>query len=261
MMPRIPTANKLQSTYENFVAECPHCQEACTFNRMSDLKTCEPISGMDVSCFNPACAKPFRILNDLINPRHQMLLFDSQDFLKQKRYMNCILNICQAYEVFFSQFLRVELVFKPLWNDQGDRNELNSVAQLLWRRTETMTFSPLRTIFLRRVVGQIPPPASLTESSSVIEGLSSLKNLPIPDDSDIDKLGDLRLIPILKMLKVSKIHKTRNRVIHKDAYRPTKDEAEAALAEAKSILMPLTHLLDIQENINWYRQNAVNDDD
>ena len=91
--------------------------------------------------------------------------------------------------------------------------------------------------------------------------MSSLKNLPIPDDSDIDKLGDLRLIPILKMLKDSKIHKTRNRVIHKDAYRPTKDEAEAALAETKSILMPLTHLLDIQENINWYRQYAVNDDD
>lgn len=260
-MSRLLTGNKLQSTYENFVAECPHCQEVCTFNRVTDLRTCEPIDGMDVCCFATECAKPFRILYDLINPRHQMLVFDSEDFFKQKRYMYCILNLCQAYEVFFSQFLRVELVFKPLWNDQGDRNELNSVADQLRSKTEKLTFSGLRKVFLRRVVDQVPPPANLTESRSVINELSKEKNLLIPGDHEINKLADQRLVPILMRLKASEIHEMRNRVIHKEAYRPSKVEAETVLIETKSILMPLTHILDIQENINWYRRYDVNDDD
>ncbi len=257
-MSRLLTGNKLQSTYENFVAECPHCHEPCTFNRASDLKAYEPISGMDVHCFNPACAKPFRITCDLINPRHEMLVFDCENFLKEKRYMHCILSLCHAYEVFFSEFLRVELLYKPFWKDQ-DCEDLDQVAQLLWNVTEKWPFARLRAVFLRRVVDQIPPPANLTKTLSVIEGLSKPQKQEIPE-SDIDKLGDPELVLILKKLNASTIHKKRNNVIHKDAYRPSKDEAEAALAETKSILMPLTFILDIQENINWYQSDANTED-
>lgn len=190
-----------------------------------------------------------------------MHVFDSEYLFEQKRYMNCILHLCQAYEMFFSQFLRVELVFKPFWNDQGYRNELNPVAELLWKQARGMTFQKLRKVFLRRVVDQIPAPANLGNSQNDIKGIKGLSETPIPDDCDIEKLGDQELIPILKMLKNTKINELRNRVIHKDAYRPTQSEAEDALSETKSILMPLTHILDIQEDINWYRRYAVKDDD
>lgn len=160
-----------------------------------------------------------------------------------------------------SQYLRVELVFKPLWNDQRDRNELSSLSELLWDKTRELTFPPLRKAFLRRVVDQNPAPISFTESRSVINDLSKAKKLLIPDDHEIDKLADQRLVPILKKLKASTINELRNRVVHKEAYRPSKDEAEAVLIETKSVLMPLTSVLDIQENINWYRRSAVNDVD
>jgi len=54
------------------------------------------------------------------------------------------------------------------------------------------------------------------------------------------------------MLKETGISALRNKVVHKSGYRPTRDEAEQAHEEAQSILFPLTWLLDLHDEINWY---------
>jgi len=69
------------------------------------------------SCLSPLCGKSFNINSDLVNSAHEMLVLDCHELLRQKHYMNCIMTLAQAYEVFFSLFLRVDLLYKPLAAD------------------------------------------------------------------------------------------------------------------------------------------------
>ena len=101
----IPIAKNKRPSYENFVADCPLCGHECIFNRASDLHTFEPIGGLNVTCLNGLCAKTFRLVSDSVNERHEMLIYDCYELLERKHYMNCILSLAQAYEVFFSLFL------------------------------------------------------------------------------------------------------------------------------------------------------------
>jgi hypothetical protein len=41
--------------------------------------------------------------------------------------------------------------------------------------------------------------------------------------------------------------------VHKDAYRPTKEEAAAAFEEARVILFWLKNQLDISDDLAWYQ--------
>lgn len=97
----IPIAEKMRTDYENFVAVCPSCGHECIFNRASDLCTFEPIGELNVSCLNEECRKPFRLVGDSVNEPHEMLIYDCYELLEHKHYMNCILSLAQAYEVFF----------------------------------------------------------------------------------------------------------------------------------------------------------------
>src|SRR5271157_5166815 len=39
----VPYSRNMDPTYENFMAECPHCDAGNIFNRASDLRTFRPI--------------------------------------------------------------------------------------------------------------------------------------------------------------------------------------------------------------------------
>ena len=104
-----PTSNP-RTSYENFGVECPWCHNEIIFNRASDLGTFQSIVGQTVVCLNSECRKSFWISNDSINTPHEMLIFDVKKLYKQKHYMNCILNLAQAYETFFSLYLSRDAV-------------------------------------------------------------------------------------------------------------------------------------------------------
>jgi hypothetical protein len=53
-------------------------------------------------------------------------------------------------------------------------------------------------------------------------------------------------------LKTTGINTLRNRIVHKQAYRPTREEAQLALEETGSLLFPLSHHLELYDDINWY---------
>jgi hypothetical protein len=45
----------------------------------------------------------------------------------------------------------------------------------------------------------------------------------------------------------------RNQVVHKNAYRPSREEVEAATEETRGILFPLARYLSIDyDDIHWY---------
>ena len=144
----IPVAERKRTSYENFVAECPWCRRENIFNRASDLKTFEPIAGLNVSCQSAACAKPFRILGDSVNSPHEMLIFDCYELLDRKHYMNAVLSLAQAYETFFSLFFRVELLYKPFAADPDQNlSELNELAKALQKKISDHAFRGMRALF------------------------------------------------------------------------------------------------------------------
>ena len=249
-MSDIPVARNTRTSYENFVAECPWCGRENIFNRASDLHSVEPIAGLDVSCLGADCGKPFRLTGDSVNGPHEMLIFDCYELLERKHYMNAVLSIAQAYEVFFSLFFRVELLYKPFGADPDeDVDELNVVSEALQEKVKEHTFARMRALFLQHIVAR-PVPRNLAEAAALIAAFPDRPG--DPKDASIDGVADAKLAPLLKALKATTIHTLRNRVVHKQAYRPTRAEVDAALEEARSILFRLTSHLQLHAEINWY---------
>ena len=247
----IPIAKNKRPSYENFVADCPLCGHECIFNRASDLHTFEPIGGLNVTCLNSLCAKTFRLISDSVNERHEMLIYDCYELLERKHYMNCILSLAQAYEVFFSLFLRVEFLYKPFAaNLDQDLAVLNQLSEQLNEKIKDHTFSRMRALFLRTIIGRHSP-TSLNDAAKII---AALPRYPTePKSREIDAISDAKLIPLLRALKATTIHVLRNRVVHKQAYRPTHDQVQAALKETRSILFPLTSRLNLHDDLLWYK--------
>lgn len=249
-MSNIPITSKKRPNYENFVAECPWCEKESIFNRASDLNTFELIAGRDVSCQSADCGKPFRIVGDLINNPHEMLIFDCYELVERKHYMSCILSLAQAYEVFFSLYFQVELLYKPFGADRNQElADLNRIAEVLHDKIKEHTFTRMRALFLQNMV-TVYPPKNLVEAEVVIAALPDRPG--DPKDATIESLCDENIVPLLKALKATSIHKLRNSVVHKQAYRPTREEVEAALKETRSILFPLTSQLQLYNDINRY---------
>lgn len=253
-MSNIPVAENRRTSYEHFIADCPWCGGENIFNRASDLHTFEPIAGLDVSCERADCGKSFRIIGDSVNGPHEMLIFDCYELLERKHYMNGLLSLAQAYEVFFGLFFRVELLYKPFGADPDrDVAELNKLSEALQEKIKDHTFSRMRSLFLQHMTSR-PELKNLNEAAAVIAAIPDRPG--DPGDAALDGLGDAKLARLLKALKATTIHTLRNRVVHKQAYRPTREEVTAALKETRSVLLPLTNHLDLHDEVNWYMRDS-----
>ena len=238
--------------YENLTAICPWCKRECKFNRASDFGTFQPIAGRKVQCTSNTCRKPFWITSDSVNERHEMLVFECYQLLERKQYMYCILNLATAYEMFFGLFLRVNLLYRPYAADSSSHlsqslNKVDDLSVKLNRKIERCTFPRMRNLFLSEVTNATPV-ANLLSAEKRILSLCSQNVL----DSKIEALSDGTLVQLLKGLKSTDLHSVRNAVVHKQGHRPTKEEATKYFEEAKAILFPLTHLLDLRDDLNWY---------
>ena len=222
------------------------------FNRVSDLGTIEPIAGLDTRCLNETCQHKIRIINDSINERHEMLIFDCHELIKRKQYMYCILNLVQAYEMFFSLYLRVELLYKPFACESGQLDRLNELSGKLSEIIEKHSFYYMRNLFLWRVTAS-DSPNTLDTSENIIEDLPN--HLRHSERHRIDALSDEVLRSLLRDLSRVVIHKLRNKVVHKQGFRPKRQQIESALKETRCILFPMSSRLGLRDDPNWYRAN------
>ena len=244
----IPTAEPKYTGYENIIVDCPLCGNELVFNRASDLRTFEPTAGTDVSC--EKCKECFWLTNDTVNERHEILIFDCYDLLGRKRYINCILNLCQAYEMFFSLYLRVRLLYIP-FGSNSDRDSsalchLNRLSQNLEEEIKSFSFEKMRSCFLHLII-EFNLPSTLDEAENHIKNLDPKP----PKDAELKSVAD-NLGNLLIRVKGTKINELRNKVVHKTGYRPTHVETEEALKEARSVLFPLTRRLNVHDDVNWY---------
>jgi hypothetical protein len=254
----IPVSHNKNPTYENFEAECPRCGRMNIFNRASDLRTFDLIMGRNVTCQYTDCAKLFRITGDLANSAWEMMIFECYDSIHRKRYMACVLGVAQAYEVFFATFLRAQLIQKPFVKDANSqlnilsRSELNTLNRLLkklYTRTKKLTFKPMRDLLLQCVINGTAP-QNLNEAEAAIDGLPAK---PItPKDDDIAGIKDAKLADYLQKLKDVDVNELRNQIVHKDAYRPSREISEEKHKEARSLLFWLKVRFNINDDLVWY---------
>jgi hypothetical protein len=255
----------MKATYENFIAHCPWCGRENIFNRASDLKDFAPIDHRDVNCLFPDCSKPFYLSGDVINAAYEMIIWDCYELLERKHYAYCILNLAQAFEVFFSQYLRVDLLYKPFASDlikyEGDIEKLNDLMKLLYRKTEKLSFERMKNLFFARVLDAAQP-TSLRQSEQIISGFPDEPPWPpCPSDEKITSAAvsaDERVKDLLLRLKSCKVPQKRNDVVHKSAYRPTLNEVNEALKETREILFPLAPALRVHiDDVNWYMRQRT----
>lgn len=212
----------IEASYESATAICPKCGARNTFNRASDIDHFRAIDGLDVACQDERCAAPFRIGCDLVNSAHEMLVFDSYEFFRAKRYMQAVLSACTAFEVFFLQFVRVTLVFRPAAYARGEHNEddldwLNDAIVRVEERTRPFTYGPLRQLFLGLVIDDVVP-RSLVDADAAIAALP--KSPPRVDRARLEEIDDSARRELLLRVHDSALGEVRNKVVHKSAYRP-----------------------------------------
>jgi len=180
-----------------------------------------------------------------------MLLMDCHELRDAKRYMYCILNICQAYEMFFSLYFRSRL-YHGFANEISSRplDRLNALVAELHTRLSGFTFGNLRANFVRVAIDN-PHIGSLEDAQAILQqidrsGRGSTK-------SDITACKDAKLREKLSVVQATKIHHLRNQVVHKSGYRPTRGEVDAALKEASDVLFTLSAMLGVwDDEINIY---------
>ena len=254
----VPVAEVKWASYENFIVQCPCCDREIIFNRVSDLGTIESIAGLDTRCLNETCHQEIRIVADSINERHEMLIFDCHELLKRKQYMYCVLNLVQVYEMFFSLFFRVELLYKPFAVESGQLDRLNELSEKLSKKVEKYSFYDMRKLFLWRATAS-DSPKNLDASEKIIEDIPN--HLGHTEGCRIGAVSDEVLRALLRDLKRVDIHQLRNKVAHKRAYRPKRHEVEDAFKETRRIIFRLSSCLGqllgpgplgLRDDIDWY---------
>lgn len=238
---------QIDATHENVNANCPTCGVRNVYNRRSDLNARGTIDNATVAC--AACSRKFDIVGDLINPTHELLLLDCRQLLEDKRYGDVILTAAKAHEVFFSHFLHVQLLWRPIGTDCGVLTRWNELRAQMDTKLATSTFKPLRKLFLQMVLARTAP-QNFDEAQACIAALS--KETRGVTREAVAAVRDERLRDLLLGLHDTTIDELRNRVVHKEAYRPTRDQASAACQEASRVLFGLTSVLRLRGDADYY---------
>jgi hypothetical protein len=157
----------------------------------------------------------------------------------------------QALEVFFGSVLYVILLYRPFVRHR-DLALFNRLSSGLYRTMRKRSFVAMRNLFLWTIINRIAP-SDLAETEAVIGSFprsirmkkGELARAPEGLRGDLEALWEARA-PVL-----------RNRVVHKDAYRPSLKEAKEALEEAKAIIYALKNKLGPVHSFEHYANSRA----
>jgi hypothetical protein len=250
-----PTVHIANASHENIDVVCPLCGVNSRYNRRSDLGTTKPIGGLEITCDNGACRTPLWVVGDSINDVFEVLLFDCADLLESKHYASCAVNASQAFESFGSQFLRVRLCYLPYSQEvRHDLVALNAALGELFKASKRLDFTKMRAVVCNLILAGAGP-TTLAEARVTIGSFGKFATTPAR--AVLEAHADPAISKLLVAWQATKVHELRNKVVHQGAFRPTREEAGDALAEARRILFPLAHRLRILgDDPNFYPKTA-----
>jgi hypothetical protein len=108
----------------------------------------------------------------------------------------------------------------------------------------------MRKVFLRLVVNG-KNPRDVAEAGAFIDAIPGEAKLAVPR-SAVEAIADNRIRSLLLGMLDANINSLRNKVVHKDAYRPTREESWSAYEQATETLFGLTAALRIRGGAEFY---------
>jgi hypothetical protein len=215
--------------YETVHAVCDHCGSLCIFNRMADIGEPGPYGGRSVECFE--CGEKFWIWGDIINPAYELFIFAADEHFKAKRYMLYVGTLAQAWEIFLGTFAYSNYLYRSYFNERPhlDVERFNQLSSQFSNAIQKFTFDPLRNLLINTVIKRVHP-QTLDESESAIPRIVAEKFGDRPRKAYVSAFPDAHLRDILLQLQQLETGELRNRIFHKDAYRPKREEVETLFA-------------------------------
>lgn len=239
-----PTAFIQDARHEYVTLSCAYndCGKEITLSRVDDLDG----AGAEYLAQCPECGQKLRITNDTLNSLPKQLLYEAQDLLDQKRAILAVTAICQAYEVYFSWFLRKRLVYdrfaKKVPLKASDLHELNRDVEALHKAIGNWSFAKLRRAFLE-----------VAQRNAVYgrqEYFYAIKQGYEPEEEVELIVGENAR---LKKFKSLNVNEDRNRCVHHTAKRLKSEQVSAHLQEAERLLLGDRELFrdwDLTEMLN-----------
>ncbi|KKA45651.1 hypothetical protein WN56_00470 [Salinivibrio sp. KP-1] len=208
---------------------------------------------MQVTCQNSECRLEFEIGNDLINSPSEMLLMEAERLIDIKSYMLSVIVSVQAVENHISQLLLLELAYKKFTNP-NELNKLNELIEIYAKRTKKYGFQ-CQVNFLINYMLLDSKPLTLEDSlnyvSSLPEKQSTCKKEAITNSIDAYK-------GLATALYNTEIHRIRNKIAHKQALRPSGNQAEQVLEEASKIIYMSQNVFDSHViDFNFYLNQCI----
>jgi hypothetical protein len=153
--------------------------------------------------------------------------------------MSSVLTTAQAHEVFFASLAHVYLLYRPYTHDKNLKR-LQELAAALYAKIGTWTYPPMLALTLRLAIDHVSP-KNLEDAS---EAITAIPNRPTRvERSEIEGMADVRMREALLALCDSTANELRNAVVHKQAHRPTLEEAESCFKAAEKTLHRLNGIL------------------
>lgn len=221
-----------EAGYENIYVDCPCCKKENIYNRRNDLCTIEAIGRKNnIKC--QFCGAIFSIIGDTVKSSKFRWFLDEIQILKErKNYMLYILFLCQACEAFFEQAIINKKVDRT--SKIRDREGFVDIKKYI------IEFDKLNRSSIFNLCG--------SGSKTIFEKAAffDLREVFLHEFSQID---EQRTIDALNIVKNTDIHEIRNKVIHKNAYRPKICEIEK-YDSLITALFVLGYRFDVMDSIN-----------
>jgi hypothetical protein len=246
-----PYATTTEATFEAFIAICPICGHRCVYHRAADLHDLRPIDLKRVRCQHQECGREFYINGDTISPAYRTLLFEAYEHRHEKRFRECLLNLGQALELLLVRIIYALLADQPFAHEhQEDWEALRSLQKTIKRKLHHVRFRDLRTAAIS-LISAVQHPLSTAEARELAGNLETLWG-PASETqlaAAIDRVGNEELQRLLHRLRTTRIVTLRNRALHPENYRPSHEEMDQALAEARELILLLAVHLDPETDL------------
>jgi hypothetical protein len=142
--------------------------------------------------------------------------------------MLCVMSLAQAWEMFFATFAYSQYLYRPFHHNArypGRTERFDGLAKQLGDAIWNFTFHPLRNVLVNTVVEGVRP-RTLDESEIAIARIRGDSFDQRPTKARVAAFPDPSVRAVLLQLQELRIGELRNRVVHKDAYRPRRWEIE-----------------------------------
>jgi hypothetical protein len=234
------------SDYETISVTCDLCQAGLRLSRRDDLGDFEAISGRNFKC--SACHGDFWITGDTINTVYEMFIFAADAHFASKHYMLAITSLAQAWELFLESFAYSNFIYRPFWQEArhvAGLEQLNRCSRRLDHGIRGFAYQKLANLVAHTFIRKLHP-LTLADAERMIETVVSDKSFRnAPTASELSAIDDSEIRTAVERIRALRTTGLRNKVIHKDAYRPSADEVIACKEEEVVFLFYVRDLFGV----------------